>query len=133
MVSFELLYRDIKTTNLNTLHNKTRKSGLLHTAFSSFDTFKKNKPKSNLSETELKALNAMLQNTDVIIQKTDKGNTIVVIDNDANKKQMKASMSDRSKFVKLDIRKEKHLNSILNKEQRLKPLYEKVVLLKMNI
>ena len=51
MVSCELLYRDIKTTNLNTLQNETMKSKLLDTAFSLFDTFKKkNKPKNNLSE-----------------------------------------------------------------------------------
>ena len=42
MVSFGLLYQDIKTTNLNTLQNETIKSKLLDTAFSSFDTFKKN-------------------------------------------------------------------------------------------
>ena len=42
---------------------------------------------------------------------------------------MKAMISDRSKFEKLDIQKEKHLNFILNKEKRLmeiiKPSYEK--------
>ena len=52
MVSFGLLYREIKTTNLNTLQNETIKSKLLDTAFSSFDTFKKNKFKNNLSEIE---------------------------------------------------------------------------------
>ena len=42
---------------------------------------------------------------------------------------MKAIISDRSKFEKLDIQEEKHLNFILNKEKRLreiiKLLYEK--------
>ena len=85
-VSFELLYRDIKTTNLNTVQNETIKSKLLDTAFSLFDTFKKSKPKSNLSEIELQALNSLLQNKDIIIQKADKGNTIVVIDKDTYKK-----------------------------------------------
>ena len=31
----------------------------MHTAFSLFDTFKKNKPKNNLSEIELQALNSL--------------------------------------------------------------------------
>ena len=61
--------------------------------------------------------------------KADKGNTIVVIGKDAYKTKKKAIISDRSKFVKLDIQKEKRLNFILNKEKRLreiiKPLYEK--------
>ena len=60
MVSFELLCRDIKATNLNTLQNETIQFKLLDTAFSSFDTFKKNKAKSNLSETGLYALNSLL-------------------------------------------------------------------------
>ena len=83
MVSFELLYRNIKTTNLNTLQNETIKSKLLDTVFSLFDTFQKTKLKNNLSKIELQALNSLLQNKDIIIQKADKANTIVVIDKDA--------------------------------------------------
>ena len=90
---------------------------------------KKKKPKNKLSEIELQALNSLLQNKDIIIQKADKGNTIVVIDKDAYKKEMKAIISGSSKFEKLDIQEEKHLNFILNIEKRLreiiKPLYEK--------
>ena len=89
----------------------------------------KKKPKNNLSDIELQALNSLLHNKDIIIQRADKGNTIVVIDKDAYKEKMKAIISDRSKFEKLDIQEEKHLNFILNKEKRLreiiKPLYEK--------
>ena len=79
---------------------------------------KKSKPKDNLSEIELQALNSLLQNNYIIIQKADKGNTIVVIDNDAYKKKMKAIISDLSKFEKLDIQEKKHLNFILNKEKK---------------
>ena len=71
----------------------------------------------------------MLQNNDVVIQKADKGKTINVIDKDAYEKKMKAIISDRSKFEKLDFQQEKHLNFIRNKEKRfmeiIKPLYEK--------
>ena len=129
MVSFELLYRDIKTTNLNTLQNETIRSKLLDTTSSSFDTFKKNKPNNNLSKIESQALNSLLQNKDVIIQKADKGNAIVVFDKDAYKKKMKVIISDRSKFETFDIQEEKHLNFTLNKEKRLqeiiKHLWEK--------
>ena len=94
MVSFELIYRDIKTTDLNALQNETIKSKLLGTAFSLFDMFKKNKPKSNLSEIEQHALNSLLQNKDIIIRKRDTGNNIVIIDKDVYKNQMKAIISD---------------------------------------
>ena len=75
----------------------------MDTTFSSFEKFKRNKPKNNLSEIESQALNSLLQNKDITIQKADKGNTIVVIDKDAYKKKMKAIISDHSKFEKLDI------------------------------
>ena len=50
---------------------------------------------------------------------------------------MKAIISDRSKFEKLDIKEEKHLNFIFNKKKGLgkllNPCIKKVVLLKVNI
>ena len=71
-----------------------------------------------------------LQNIDNIIQKAYKDNTILVIDNNAYKKKMKTIISDRSKFEKLDIQEEKHLNFILNNKEKklreiIKPLYKK--------
>ena len=48
MVFFKLLFRDNKTTNLNTPQNESIKFALLDTPFFSFDTFNKKKPKSNL-------------------------------------------------------------------------------------
>ena len=89
---------------------------MLDTAFSSFDRFKKNKPKNNLSETELQTLNSLLQKKDIIIQRADKGNTIAVIDMDAYKKKIKAIISDHSKFEKVDIQEEKHLKFICYKQ-----------------
>ena len=85
---------------------------MLDTAFSLFDTFKKTNMKNNLSEVELQALNSLLQNKDITIQKADKGNTIVVID---NKKDL------------LFLIKKKDLGKLLN------PCMKKVVLLKVNI
>ena len=86
----------------------------MDTAFSSFDMFKKNKPKNSLSETELQASDSLLQNKKKN-QKADKGNTIVIIDKDVYKKKMKVIISDRSKPKKHDIQEGKHFNFILNK------------------
>ena len=113
------------------------KSKLLDSAFSLFDTIKKNKLKNNSSETEWQASNSLLQNKDIIIQKAEKGNTIVVIDKDVYKNNMKATTSDRSKFEKLDIQEENYLNFILNKTKGLRkllnPCMKKFVLLNVNI
>ena len=129
MVSFELLFRDITTTNLSNIQNETIKSKLRDTAFSSLISFDKNKPKNNLTKAELHAVNSLKQNNDIIIQKVDKGNTVVIIDKEAYKAKMKSLISDPSKFKKLDIQNDKHLNFILDKERKLKdilkPLYDK--------
>ena len=136
MVSIELLFRDIKTTNLSNIQNETIKSKLRDTAFSSLTSFDKNKPKNNLTKAELHALNSLKQNNDIIIQKADKGNTVVIIGKDAYRAKMKSLISDPSKFKKLDIQNDKQLNFILDKERKLKdilkPLYIEVVLLKVS-
>ena len=62
MVSFELLFRDITTTNLSNIQSETIKSKLRDTAFSSLTSFDKNKPKNNLTKAELHALNPLKHN-----------------------------------------------------------------------
>ena len=62
MVSFELLFRDITTTNLSNIQSETIKSKLRDTAFSSLTSFDKNKPKNNLTKAELHALNSLKHN-----------------------------------------------------------------------
>ena len=44
---------------------------------------------------------------------------IDIIDKDAYKAKMKRLISDPSKFKKLDIQSDKHLNFILDKERKL--------------
>ena len=122
MVSFELLFRDITTTNLSNNQNETIKSKLRDTAFSSLTSFDRNKPKNNLTKAELHALNSLKQNNDIIIQKAGKGNTAVIIDKDAYKAKMIGVISDPSKSKKLDIQNDKHLNFILDKERKLKDI-----------
>ena len=56
MLPFELLFRDIKTNDLTTSQTSSMKSKLLDTAFTSYNFFERKRPVSNLSETELNAL-----------------------------------------------------------------------------
>ena len=51
---------------------------MLDTTFSFFDSFNKNKIKSNLSKEELKALHNLHKRKRLVIQKDDDGNTIVI-------------------------------------------------------
>ena len=78
MLPFELLFRNIKNTDLSISQTKSNinvKSKVLNTAISSFDSFNNNKMRSNLSKEELKALHNLRKQKHLVIQKADKGNT----------------------------------------------------------
>ena len=78
MLPFELLFRDIKNSDLSIPQTKAIKSKILDTAFSSFDSFNNNKMRSNLSKEELKALHNLRKQKHLVIQKAGKGNTVVI-------------------------------------------------------
>ena len=139
MVSFELLYRDIKTTNLNTLQNENIKSKLLDTAFYSFDTFTKNKHKNNLSEIQLQALNSLLQKKDIIIRKAEKqikATLLLLLIRMLTKRELKPSFKIVLNLKNLTFKKKSIEILLLIKKKGvgklLNPCMKKVILLKVN-
>ena len=78
MLPFELLYRDVDFLEVANLDKEFIKSRLRDSAFSSYKdtgkTFEKNLPKA-----EFDALKILLKNKDIIVQKADKGNTVVIL------------------------------------------------------
>ena len=74
----------------------------------------------NLSDAELKALENLTQNKNLVIQKVDKGNTVVIINKSDFKTKIKDILSDSTKFKKFEIDENKQLNSLLNSEKKLK-------------
>ena len=114
MVHFELFYRDIR--NLEILSNggldfvktKTKERALL-----SFRQYNKN-PQQNLSKEELTALTNLSKNKDIIVQKSDKGNSVVIVDKDTYIKRMENLLSDQRKFEKVTLKNDAFLNSVVN-------------------
>ena len=70
---------------------------------------------------ELEALNNLIKNHDLIIQKADKGNAVVVL----NKEDYIACV--KSKFDKVDIEPGKDLNYILTLEDNLRKVFRTYV------
>ena len=130
MLPFELLFRDIKTNDLTASQSSSIKSKLLDTAFTSYNFFERKRPVSNLSEAELNALENLTKNKNLVIQKADKGNTVVII----NKNVYKTKIKDPTKFKKLEIGENKQLNFLINNEKKvkdiIKTLYQKECLTK---
>ena len=94
MTEFELLYRSTVTTE-----EKDRfKTKLKDIALSSFKLFSDNcKFENNLSAEEINSLKALMRNKD-IIQKADKGNTVVITDKEKYIECVKRAISDSNKF-----------------------------------
>ena len=103
MLPFEFLFHDIKTNDLTTSQSSSIKSKLLDTAFTSYNFFQRKRPVSNLSEAELNALENLTKNKNLVIQKADKGNTVVIINKNDYKTKIQNILSDSTKFKKLEF------------------------------
>ena len=94
------------------------KSRLRDSAFSSYKdtskTFEKNLPKA-----EFDALKILLKNKDIIIQKADKGTTVVILNKKDYVCKMKSILNDSSKFHKVYIDHDKILNHLIHMKNRV--------------
>ena len=84
LLPFELLFRDIKSNSESSVDLASVKARLQDTAFTSYSAFNKdNSPPSNLSKNEFESLCKLKNENNLVIQKADKGNTIVILDKDS--------------------------------------------------
>ena len=56
-----------------------------------------------LSSEELSSLKTLMRNKNIVIQKADKGNTVVIMDKEKYIQGVKNVISDYSKFIPLKI------------------------------
>ena len=112
LLPFELLYRDVINDErkdddaLVHLKSKIKDVGL-----SSFRLYnKKGHRFENLTEDEYEAFLNLKSNKNIIIQKADKGNSVVVIDRLKYVRKMEELLSHRSKFVKIEFNSKHAVN-----------------------
>ena len=123
MTEFELLYRSTLDLSMTTKEKDHFKTKLKDIALSSFKLFNDNcKFENNLSAEEINSLIALMRNKDIIIQKADKGNTVVITDKDKYIEGVKRAISNSNKFIPLNITPDKYLNYIINIEKKFKQL-----------
>ena len=72
------------------------------TTLSSFRQYKNSQ--QNISEEELAASISLNKNKHIIIQKLDKGNSVVIVDKDTHIKIMENFLSDQRKFEKVTLK-----------------------------
>ena len=80
---------------------------------------KDNSSPFNLSKAEFESLCQLSHENNLIIQKADKGNTIVILDKDYYIKSVEALSKDSSKFTKIHVAPNKDLNYIIKSEKRV--------------
>ena len=125
MTEFELLYRSTLDLSMITEEKDPFKTKLKDIVYLSFKLFSDNcKYENNLSAEEINSLKALMRNKDILIQKADKGNTVVITDKDKYIEGVKRAISDSNKFVQLNITTEKYFNYIINVEKTLKQLFK---------
>ena len=93
---------------------------MLGTATSSYAKIKSFRIKSNFSRGETKSLRNLTKQKDIIIKKAYKGNTEVILNKVSYIEKMKELLSDTSKFECLEILPDKHLNCVINSQNKIK-------------
>ena len=121
-------FRDIKTTDVPYDDLDIIKVALKEYAYSSFKKYNFLK-ELNLSRDEYNTLKKLSSLKNTIIQKLDKGNSVVPMNRDDSINQMETLISDQAKFQKLLVPENKDYNFMV-KEKRLvdnilDTLYEK--------
>ena len=112
LLSFELLYRDVlddeKKDDDALMHLKSKVKDIGLSSFRFYN--KKDHRFENLTEDEYEAFLNLKSNKNIIIQKADKGNSVVVIDRLKYVHKMEELLSERSKFVKIEFNSKHTVN-----------------------
>ena len=93
---------------------------------------KHNVLEENLSKKELESLKILSKNPDIVIQTSDKGNSVVILDKKVYLEKMKEMLNKNDQFLKLCIQEEKHYNFLINLKKKiretLKELYHLLII-----
>ena len=124
-INFELLYRDVLKLNMNDKAKEDFiKTKLKEAALSSYYNFNNHSHNDDsLTTDEFNALETLANKRDLIIQKSDKGNSIVLSDKKVYLERMLDIVSDASKFMCLSpsiIKPGKELQYIDKHEEKLR-------------
>ena len=122
---FELLFRDVNNLNFSSFDKECVKSRLRDCFYSAFKQVSKVSDK-NLPDDEIITLKNLVENKDSIIQKADKGNTVVIQNKSGYIWRLNPLLDDTSKLKSLYLEQDKVLNNIIYMEQRIIDLLKKL-------
>ena len=87
----------------------------------------KQNPQQNLSTEELAALASLSKNKDTVTQKSDKGNSVIIVDQKTYIMRMKNLLSDQRKFESATLKNDAFLNFVVNQGKRIDIIFKNLV------
>ena len=123
LLAFEMLFREITSFYIGNFNKECVKSRLRDSAYSSFKQTSKISEK-NLSREEVKALNNLVKNKDLLIQEVGKGNNIVGLNRSDYFSKLSKILENTSKFKRVNIEEGKALNRLIHIEERIIRLFK---------
>ena len=118
MTPFELFYREIRKLPIEDHELEKLKTEIKKEAYSSFDNYNFWN-ELNINKEEYLALKGLSSNKNIILQKADKGNSVVLVNKADYIKRMKELLSDVSKFKEITVEPGKEINLLLQHEGKL--------------
>ena len=73
-----------------------------------------------LSKKELQSLEDLSKNLGIIIEKSDKGNSVAILDKKIYLEKMNEMPDKNKQFLKLSTQEEKHYNFLINLEKKIR-------------
>ena len=93
-------------------------------AFSFYQNYNNNVPQ-HFSKDEFLALQNLRKNKNILIQKSDKGNSVVVVDKADYLNKMGKLLNDTRKFESIYLKNDGILNFAINQEKRVDNIFKK--------
>ena len=118
LLPFEMLFREITSLDIGNFKKECVKCRFQDSAYWSFKQVSKIFDK-NLSREEVKVLNNLVKNKDLVIQKADKGNNIVILQRSDHISKLSKTLKDTFKFKRVNIKKGKAFNHLIHMRKRI--------------
>ena len=109
LVDNELFFRDTRSLETTHLDRELFKSRLKDLVFLSFKIYNSSRKPNNLTPEEFESLLKLSKNKNAVIQKSDKGNSVVLIDKIVYTNGIKKLLDNPRQFEKLSIDPHKEL------------------------
>ena len=127
-IQFEIFFRDMR--NLENLPNEGLdfvKAKTKEAELSSYRSCNNKNVPQKLSKEKFIASQNLSRNKDLIIRKSDKGNSVVIVQRQDNLKKMHDILSDQKKFSKVSLKDDTLLHFPINQEKHVDKVLKKLV------